>query len=51
MPLIHPEIIPSLWPVEKLSFRKPVPSADKVGNPGLEDYFPVPLSIYFPENW
>ena len=50
MPLIHPEI-PSLWPVEKLSFRKPVPSADKVGNPGLEDYFPVPLSMYFPENW
>ena len=50
MPLIHPEI-PSLWPVEKLSFRKPVPSADKAGNPGLEDYFPVPLSMYFSKNW
>ena len=48
MPLIHPEIIPSLWPVEKLSFRKPVPRADKVGVHWLRGLLPCSFIYVLP---
>ena len=40
-PLNHPETIPHPWSMEKVSSKKPVPGAKKVGNLWLKD---LPIS-------